>query len=320
MNPPTFLLSPGLDVERGEFCCPLCKSLNNCILPVAWIDKKEEVLKNVNVESLSDFGSWVSTLKSKFEISSDEADSRFRDSLSPVVNILVDDWDTFIKHFFTNYGIPKTHANEDLKEMHLMSAHLLEKLNKTHLRVIKKSSKWLQSAICYTAVSIELASRDASDVSVRDFMSDNSLSTMRILCEFALTYSYSSNLLKSLNVMQSKGLVKRIFGGLNAIELVKGGEFPVLQEDAFCLFVDASLVLVPKGVVGGKEVLKWMRLFYYLNVMQSLVFLATSVAKSSNVVPDTNEVQAYPKAKPFLDWFITRMGFVGSGIITVAYF
>jgi hypothetical protein len=82
MNPPTFLLSPGLDVEKGEFCCPLCKSLNNCILPIAWIDKKEEVLENANVESLSDFGSWVSTLKSKFEMTSKlnvEADSsRFR--------------------------------------------------------------------------------------------------------------------------------------------------------------------------------------------------------------------------------------------------
>lgn len=271
------------------------------MFPVAWIYKKEETISasGVEVGSCSYFGVWISSLETHTD------SSLFRDSLSPVVNILANG--ELLSQLCTDYST--------IESLHKpIGAGLMFMLNNacSQGESNKAATIWVSliSSIVYTASSIEIGMRDSPDTSAKECMSDNSLSTLRLLCEFGLTYSYASHISQSPTI-KSHLLSRRVFGGLSAEELTGRKWLPVLQEDAFALFVESSLVILPKGPGGKFEVLKWVRLFYLLNVMQTLCkHFVNDASEQSEVKPEA----VLPEAKAFFDWFICRMGFTGTGI------
>jgi hypothetical protein len=285
------------------------------LFPIAWVDKKEESLSCVFPEM--GFGGWIASLEPPENPANAAELALFRDSLSAVIPALENHFSTefFVKDLYKDDA---DHDSQGLKEMRILSSHLIFMLNAVAGRVKepKEKNTWasILSAICCTTSTIELASRESPNLTVSEVMNYNTLCTMRQLCEFALAYSYCSNTSPSLYRVNSQSLFNIILGDSSLMEL------PVLQKDVFCLFVEASLAIIPKRSPGSsKDVLRWVRLFYYLNVMQSLLLLVATLVELENPPSEDHSTQVYPLAKSFFNWFISKLGYTRREMVSFLF-
>lgn len=306
----------GSDAARKEFYCPLCKAICNSVVPIAWTDRTEEMIPFGGHADRTSFASWMSSRKSENSRSGildlpkfgSPESCQYQFSTSNVAPHLSQVWEEFLKQFCVA-EIRK--AKRDFSEINLCSFQLLNILNTVYSRLeLPHSWKSLVSVICCTASVAEISARDEPEVPLLELLNYRTISLLRLLCEFAQVYSCSSSISQSLYYINTGQLNRRISGSLSMLELREKNLPPVLKDDAFSLFVEFSLALLPKVGYDSEQVLQWLTVFYYLNVMQSCASLAVNAA-SSQTRADKAILNEDSPVKFFFDWFISRLGYAG---------
>ncbi|ODQ57274.1 hypothetical protein WICANDRAFT_81490 [Wickerhamomyces anomalus NRRL Y-366-8] len=158
------------DFENLEFICPLCKSLGNLFVPILWTHNNRSLK-----EFLKPQENWHAGFDSLRY-------SSFSDSESELTHILADDALSSLKSQYKSLILQNT-IPKALRDITSRISKRIGELSQPHFR------EYLTKLISNTISSTEIALRRTdSEINVASKLSNQTLTTLRILVEFKKTW------------------------------------------------------------------------------------------------------------------------------------